>query len=68
VDVDGKRPWRISKRGIDASSAVFYLMQGDYDKCLQYANSALTTQTATLVDFHTIKAGVPVSYTNPATT
>jgi len=68
VDVDGKRPWRISKRGIDGFLSRFYLMQGDYDKCLQYANNALTTQTATLVDFHTIKAGVPVSYTNPATT
>ncbi|MFD2871694.1 RagB/SusD family nutrient uptake outer membrane protein [Mucilaginibacter ximonensis] len=67
-DVQATMRWRISKPAIDAFLSRYYLFTGDYDKSVQYANSALTSQTAKLVDFNTIPAGNPASYSNPAAT
>jgi tetratricopeptide (TPR) repeat protein len=67
-DVQTTLRWRVSKPAIDAFLSRFYLFTGDYDKSLQYANAALTSSTAKLVDYNTLGAGVPESYTNPAVT
>jgi hypothetical protein len=67
-DVQAALRWRISKPAIDAFLSRFYLFTGDYDKSLQYANSALTSSVARLVDYNTIGAGKPESYTNPVVT
>jgi hypothetical protein len=67
-DVQAAMRWRVSKPAIDAFLSRYYLFTGDYDKSVQYANSALTSPTAKLVDFNMIPAGSPVTYTNPAAT
>ncbi|MDB5117037.1 MAG: RagB/SusD family nutrient uptake outer membrane protein [Mucilaginibacter sp.] len=68
ADVQANARWRITKPGIDAFLSRFYLFTGDYTKSLQYANSALTSSVAQLVDYNTIAAGNPAAYTNPAAT
>lgn len=68
TDVQAALRWRISKPAIDAFLSRYYLFTRDYDKCIQSANSALTSQTVKLVDFNTIPAGNPASYANPAAT
>ena len=67
-DVQASMRWRVSKPAIDAFLSRYYLFTGDYDKSVQYSNSALTSQTAKLVDFNMIPAGKPVTYNNPAAT
>lgn len=67
-DVQADMRWRVSKPAIDAFLSRYYLFTGDYDKSVQYANSALTSQTAKLVDFNTIPAGRPATYSNPSAT
>ena len=67
-DVQAAMRWRVSKPAIDAFLSRYYLFTGDYDKSVQYANGALTSQTAKLVDFNTIPAGNQASYSNPTAT
>lgn len=67
-DVQAAMRWRVSKPAIDAFLSRYYLFTGDYDKSVQYANSALISQTAKLVDFNAIPAGNPASYSNPTAT
>jgi len=67
-DVQPAMRWRVSKPAIDAFLSRYYLFTGDYDKAAQYASTALSSQTAKLVDFNTIPAGNPATYTNPAVT
>jgi hypothetical protein len=67
-DVQAAMRWRVSKPAIDAFLSRYYLFTGDYDKSVQHANSALLSQTAKLVDFNTIPAGNPATYSNPAAT
>lgn len=64
-DVDPLRAWRVSKKAVAAFMSRFYLFTGDYDKSLEQAALALTTGTAKLVDFNTLKPGIAKSYTNP---
>ena len=68
TDVQASMRWRVSKPAIEAFLSRYYLFTGDYDKSLQHANIALTSQTAKLVDFNTIPAGNPATYSNPAAT
>lgn len=65
-DVDPLRAWRISKKAISAFLSRFYLFTGAYDQSLDQAEKALTTINAKLVDYHTLKPGIPASYANPA--
>lgn len=65
-DVDPKRPWRISKKAVEAFLSRYYLFTNDYDKSLEYANKALMSSTAVLVNFNTINAGIAQTYSNPA--
>ena len=67
-DVQAAMRWRVSKPALDAFLSRYYLFTGDYDKSVQHANSALLSQTAKLVDFKTIPAGNPATYSNPAAT
>jgi len=67
-DVEPAKPWRVSKKALAAFMSRFYLFTGDLDNSLVQANSALATMNATLVDFKTLKAGIPKTYTNPAVT
>lgn len=67
-DVPDRLRWRASKKGVSAFLSRFYLFMEDYDKSIQYANEALTSANAQLVDFKTILPGNPTSYTNPAAT
>lgn len=67
-DVEPRRAWRISKKAISAFLSRFYLFTGEYDKCLQEADKALSTTKAALVDFNTLAPGLPAVYTNPAAT
>ncbi len=65
-DVQASLRWRVTKPAIDAFLSRYYLFTGDYDKSLQYANTALTSTVAKLVDYNTITAGTTATYTNPA--
>jgi len=67
-DVDPLRLWRISRKALSAFMSRFYLFTGDLDKSLEEANKALGSVKAKLVDFNTLKPGIPSSYTNPAAT
>ncbi|HVT86806.1 MAG TPA: RagB/SusD family nutrient uptake outer membrane protein [Chitinophagaceae bacterium] len=67
-DVDPQKRWRVSKKAIQAFLSRYYLFIGDYDKSLENSNLALASTGATLVDFKTIQAGTPASYTNPSVT
>lgn len=67
-DVQATMRWRVSKPAIDAFLSRYYLFTGDYDKAVEHANSALTSQTAKLVDFNSIPAGNAATYSNPAAT
>jgi hypothetical protein len=67
-DVDPKLPWRINQKTLNAFMSRFYLFIGDYDKSLEAANKALASATVRLVDFNTLAAGTPATYSNPATT
>lgn len=65
-DIDPKKPWRVSKKAISAFLSRIYLFTGNYDQALNECNSALTSNSAQLVDFRTIKAGNSVDYSNPS--
>ena len=65
-DVDPTKPWRVSKKAVEAFMSRYYLFLGNYDESLVHTNNALTSANAVLVDFHTIVAGTPANYTNPA--
>lgn len=67
-DVKAAMRWRVSKPAIDAFLSRYYLFTGDYEKSVEHANSALTSAIAKLVDFNTIPAGNPETYSNPAAT
>jgi len=67
-DVQSLLRWRITQPALSAFLSRYYLFIGDYDKCLQYANSALTSTVAKLVDYNTIVAGKSTTYSNPAAT
>lgn len=67
-DVDLTKPWRVSKKAVEAFMSRYYLFLGNYDESLIHTNNALTTTSAVLVDFHTIVAGTPANYTNPTAT
>jgi hypothetical protein len=68
ADVQASARWRVTKPAIDAFLSRFYLFTGDYTQSLKYANSALTSTVAQLVDYNTIAAGSSSTYTNPAAT
>jgi starch-binding outer membrane protein, SusD/RagB family len=67
-DVQPLLRWRVSKPAINGFLSRFYLFAGDYPKAIEYANKALATTTAQLVDYNTIGPGTPANYTNPAVT
>ncbi len=67
-DVQDRLRWRLSKKTISAFLSRVYLFQGDYTKCIQYADEALGSQTVQLVDFKTILSAPPENYTNPTAT
>lgn len=67
-DVVAAQRWRVSKQAIDAFLSRFYLFTGDYDKCITYADQALQSTAAQLVDYNTILPGNSTSYSNPAAT
>lgn len=67
-EVDPLKPWRISKKGIHAFMSRYYLMMGEYDKSLEYAEKAMLSQKVKLYDFKTIVAGTPNVYANPSVT
>ncbi|MEI9810847.1 MAG: RagB/SusD family nutrient uptake outer membrane protein [Bacteroidota bacterium] len=64
-DVDLLKPWRVSKKGVEAFLSRYYLFLGNYTESLIHTNNALASTNATLVDFHTIVAGTQQNYTNP---
>ncbi|MBV4358839.1 RagB/SusD family nutrient uptake outer membrane protein [Pinibacter aurantiacus] len=66
TDVNNIKPWRVSQTAVAGMQSRFYLFKGDYAKALQYANDALQTKNANLVDFRTIVAGNAVTYPSPA--
>lgn len=68
TDVDPKKPWRVSQKAIEGFLSRYYLFQENYDKSLEYANKALGSANAQLVDFKTILPGLPATYTNPTAT
>jgi hypothetical protein len=68
ADVAAAARWRVTKPAIDAFLSRFYLFTGDYTQSLKYANSALTSTVAQLVDYNTILPGNSASYTNPTAT
>lgn len=65
-DVDNTKPWRASKVAVAGMQSRFYLFTGDYEKALKYADEALQTKNASLVDFRTIAAGNPLTFPAPA--
>jgi len=65
-DVESLKPWRVSKKALSAFMSRFYLFTGDLDNSLVQSNNALATVNAKLVDFKTIKPGIPKTYANPA--
>jgi starch-binding outer membrane protein, SusD/RagB family len=67
-DVDLTKPWRVSKKAVEAFQSRFYLFLGNYDESLIHTNNALASANAVLVDFHTIVAGTPANYTSPTAT
>lgn len=67
-DVDLTKPWRVSKKAVEAFMSRYYLFLGNYDESLIHTNNALTSSKAVLVDWHTIVAGTPQNYTNPVAT
>ncbi len=67
-DVDATKPWRVSKKAVEALMSRYYLFLGNYDESLIHTNNALTTTTAVLVDWHTIVAGTQSNYSNPTAT
>ncbi len=58
-EVDPKMPWRASKRAAQGMLSRLYLEMNMLDKSLEYSNAALSTTTAQLVDYNTLKAGNP---------
>lgn len=68
VDVDPLKPWRVTKRTVEAMLSRYYLFTGDYPKALEYADKALTSTKVVLKDYKTIAAGVPAKYSNPEAT
>ncbi|MDB5231562.1 MAG: RagB/SusD family nutrient uptake outer membrane protein [Chitinophagaceae bacterium] len=64
-DVDPVKPWRVSKKAIEAFLSRYYLFIGNYDESLVHTDNALTSTTAALVDYHTIVAGTQQNYTSP---
>ena len=68
ADVDASKPWRVSKKAVDAFLSRYYLFIGNYDQSLVHTNNALGSNTARLEDFHAIVAGRVESYTNPSNT
>lgn len=67
-DVDLTKPWRVSKKAVEAFMSRYYLFLGNYDESLIHTNNALTSANAALVDFHTFATGTPDNYTNPTAT
>jgi len=67
-DVRDRLRWRVSKKAVNAFLSRYYLFLGDYDKAIENADAALESNTAKLVDFRTIVAGTPATYTNPSVT
>jgi starch-binding outer membrane protein, SusD/RagB family len=68
-DVDPKKPWRVSKKAVAAVLSRVHLTMGNYEEALSYANTALGSTRAQLVDYRTIKASPsPGIYTNPRDT
>jgi hypothetical protein len=67
-DVDLTKPWRVSKKAVEAFMSRYYLFLGNYDESLIHTNNALSTTSVTLVDWHTIVAGTQQNYTNPTAT
>lgn len=65
TDVDLTKPWRVSKKAVDAFLSRYYLFLGNYTESLTHTNSALASTNAVLVDFHTIVAGTQQNYTAP---
>lgn len=49
--VKGER-WLVSQPAVKALMARFYLFTGDYEQAAKYANEALRSNTATLMDFN----------------
>ena len=53
IESNGKfRPWRISKTGVKAFAARYYLQKGKYEQALSYAQQVLS-EYSTLVDYNT---------------
>jgi len=64
-DIDLVKPWRVSKKGIEALLSRYYLFLGNYDESLIHTNNALASANATLFDYHNIIAGTQQNYTAP---
>lgn len=67
-DVDPRRAWRVSQKAISAFLSRYYLFTGDYEKCTQESDKALSSSAVKLVDFSTLAPGNSVTYNNPAVT
>lgn len=65
-DVDPLKAWRVSKKAVAAFMSRFYLFTGNYDQSLEQANVALGSLSAKLVDYATLKPGIPKTYSSPA--
>jgi hypothetical protein len=64
-DVDPLKPWRVSKKAVEALLSRYYLFLGNYDESLIHTNNALASTSAVLFDYHNIVAGTQQNYTNP---
>jgi SusD family. len=67
-DVDPAKPWRVSKKAVEAFLSRYYLFLGDYDEALVHTNNALASTQAQLVDFHSLVEGMKDVYGNPSDT
>jgi starch-binding outer membrane protein, SusD/RagB family len=67
-DVDPLKPWRVSKKGVEAFLSRYYLFLGNYDESLLHTNNALGSTNVSLFDYHNIVAGTQQNYTSPTAT
>lgn len=58
-EVDPRLSWRASKRGAEGMLSRLYLEMNMIDKSLEFSNAALTSTTAQLMDYNTLRAGTP---------